>query len=79
MFHRREQPRTICSLRGVQANLESVDVMAGMNPLGRDGNHSGHPPQRPGFDRGAGSSGGMEEEVRENGQGNEDPGERWFR
>ena len=37
------------------------------------------PPHRLGGDKGAGSSGAEEAEVRANGQGDEDPGERWFR
>ena len=50
--------------------------MAGKNPFSREGNHNGHPPRRLGGDRGDGSSSVVEAEVRENGQGEEDPGER---
>ena len=50
-----------------------------MNPLGREFNHNGHSPRRPGDDRGVESSGEMEAEARDNGQGDKDPGERWFR
>ena len=55
------------SLRGVQVGLESEGRMARKNPFGREGNHSGHPPLWLGGDRGPGSSGGLEAEVRENG------------
>ena len=53
--------------------------MEGKNLFGTEGNHNGHPPRWIGVDRGVVSSGGMEAKVRENGQGEEDPGERWFR
>ena len=75
LVHRCENPRIVCSLGGVVVNLESVVRMAGMNPHGREGNHSGHPPRRSRVDRGAGSLGGREEEVEDNGQGDEDPRE----
>ena len=76
--HRREQSPTVCSLGGVLVSLESVGGMVSMNPLDREGNHSGHFPRRPGGDRGARSSGGTEAEAKDNCQGDENPGERWF-
>ena len=52
--------------------------MAGKNPLGREGNRSGHPPRRLGGDSGAGISRAEEIEVRVNGKGDDDSRERWF-
>ena len=57
----------MCSFRVVHDGLEIVGGMVGKNPFGREGNHSGHPPCRIGGDKGAGSSGGMEVEVKDNG------------
>jgi hypothetical protein len=71
--------QTSCSFRGVQVGLESAGGMVGKNPFGTKGNHRGHPPRRLGGDRGAGISREEEVEVRLNGQGDEDPEERWFR
>ena len=54
--------------------------MEGKNPFVREGNHKGPPPpHRLRGDRGAGSSGAEEVEVRANEQGDEDMRERWFR
>lgn len=72
------QLQTSCSFRGVRASLETAGGMARKNPFGREGNHSGHPPRWLKGDRGAGSSRMEEAEARVNGQGEEDPRERWF-
>ena len=72
------QLQIVCNFRGVRVGLETVGGMAGKNPFGRGGNHSGHPPRRLGGDRGDGSFGAKEVEARENGKGEEDPGEWWF-
>ena len=53
--------------------------IAGKNPLFREANHGGRLPRQLGGDKGARSSGADEAEARENVQGDEDPGERWFR
>ena len=67
---------------GVQAWLDTMGGMAGKNPFGREGNQGGQPPSPPrrlGGDKGVGSSGADKVGVEANGQGDEDPGERWFR
>ena len=61
------------------ALLVTAGGMAGKNPFSREGNHGGHLPCQLGGDRGAGSSGAEGAKMRENGQGDDDPGERWFR
>lgn len=53
--------------------------MAGKYPMSREGSREGHLSSRLGGDRSVGSFGPVDVEVRTNGQGEEDPGERWFR
>ena len=67
------------SLRGVQPGPNSVGGMASSNPLIREGNRSGHIIRRNGGDQGVGGSDAVETEAREIGQGDDDPGECWFR
>lgn len=52
--------------------------MAGKSPLSREGSREGHLSSRLGGDRGVGGFGSADAEERTNGQGEEDPGERWF-
>lgn len=69
-------------LRRFRGNLvQEVDEgeMVGKNPLSREGNREGRLSHLLGGDRGAGSSGADDADARMNGQGEEDPGERWFR
>lgn len=63
----------------MQAGLDSAGGMAERNPFGTKGNQRGHSPHRLGGDRGAGISREEKVEERVNGQGDEDPEERWFR
>ena len=58
--------------------METAGGMAGKTPFDKEGNHSGHPPHWLRGNRGAGRYGAEEAEARVNGQGEEDPGERWF-
>ena len=53
--------------------------MEGKYPLSREGSREGHLSSRLGGDRGVGSYGDADAEARTNGQGEEDPWERWFR
>jgi hypothetical protein len=59
--------------------FETIGGMAGKNPFTKEGNHGGHLLCQLRGDRVVGSSGEEEAEVRENGQGDDDLGERWFR
>ena len=71
--------QVLCRHRRALALFETAGVMAWRNPFAREGNHGGHLPRRLEGDRGARSSGAEEAKARANGQGDEDPGERWFR
>lgn len=53
--------------------------MTGKSPLSREGSYEGYLSSRLGGDRGAGVSRSADKMTRTNGQGEKDPGERWFR
>ena len=66
------------SLRGVEPGLNSTGGMASTNLFNPEGNHSGNLLCRHGGDQGESGSKAVETESRENSQGDEDQGERWF-
>ena len=70
--------QVLCRLGNALALLVATGRMAGRNPFSREVNHGGHLPRRLEGDRGARSSGVEEAEERENGQGDDDPGKKWF-
>lgn len=68
----------LCQLRGNMVLVVAEGGMAGKNPLSKEGNHVGRLSCQLGGGRGDGSSRDDDAEVRMNGQGDEDPKERWF-
>lgn len=65
-------------LRGTLVLVVVEGGMEGKNPLSREGNHGGRLSRWIGGDRGAGSFRVDDVDARMNGQGDEDPRERWF-